>query len=131
MIIKISVEAFSINEPTEYNILEEGELKGYPALTIDRDSYMTDTTILASFQQCDGFIPYNFEIGKCSSIAPNVTVIIDNNHDYLAPCQGCPRNFALKTKGHIRREGEILIENDCWIGMGQHSCPELRFTMEL
>lgn len=118
MIISLNVEPYRIDRPTQYNILEEGELKGYPILTIDRDSYMTELKILASFQAYQGFIPYNFQVGKYTSIAPDVKVIIDSNHDYLAACQGRPREFGSVCNQNIKRAGELLIENDCWIGMG-------------
>lgn len=116
MLIKMDIKDYQIDEPTIYRITDEG-LEGYPALCIDRDSYARDLTIMASFQQYQGFIPYNLQIGKYTSIASGCFMILDMNHDYLAPCQGRPREVGyIPSKQSLKRRGELIIENDCWIG---------------
>lgn len=45
--------------------------------------------------------------------------MIDINHDYQSVFQGCVselQNYSNETK--IKRKGQILIANDCWIGHG-------------
>lgn len=63
---------------------------------------------------------HNLQIGKNCSIAENVSFLIDVNHDYRSVFQGEVQEFtglgARTSK--IRRKGQILIMNDCWIGRG-------------
>lgn len=46
--------------------------------------------------------------------------MIDIDHDYRSVFQGCIREFKDFSSGStkIRRKGQILIGNDCWIGHG-------------
>lgn len=116
MIIEMDIKDYQIDKPTIYRVTDEG-LTGYPALCIDRDSYARDMTIMASFQEYQGFIPYNFQIGKYTSIATGCHMVIDMNHDYMAPCQGRPREVGyIPSKQALERRGELIIGNDCWIG---------------
>lgn len=60
---------------------------------------------------------YNLQIGKFCSIAHDVSFIIDINHDYTKAALGVSdllgeRDFEMK------RKGQILIQNDVWIGRG-------------
>lgn len=45
--------------------------------------------------------------------------IIDVNHDYKSVSQGCISEFKDYTSiSKLKRKGQILIQNDCWIGNG-------------
>lgn len=114
----LEVEPKTVDENKVYAVQEEGELKDFPVLVIGRDSYIVEVFVLTSMMPHHGFIPYNFQIGKYSSVALKVSVVIDINHDYLAPCQGRPREVMEEQHyQRVQRRGQIIIENDCWIGM--------------
>jgi virginiamycin A acetyltransferase len=74
---------------------------------------------------------HNIHIGKYTSIAENVTLLIDMNHDYHSLYKGLipefndnsPDSAGFRTNGmqvfkRIHRKGQILIGNDVWIGEG-------------
>lgn len=95
--------------------------KGFPILTIDRDSYIVQATVETglNFREEDGV--YNLQIGKHSSLAENILFMIDMNHDYQSVSQGCIKELKELIEGtemKIKRKGQILIQNDCWIGHG-------------
>lgn len=119
MQFRLQVDPYTIDSITTYEVQEQGELQGFPILSIDRDSYIEGALVQASFMQYEGFIPYNLQIGRYTSVGPQVTFLIDSNHDYLAPCQGRPRELrGLQDKLNIDRKAEVIIGNDCWIGEG-------------
>lgn len=120
MYIQLKVKPYSIEESSVQTVDRDNPLYGFPVCRIDRDSYVIEASISTSFVAHDGFIPYNFQIGKSTSIGPDITFLIDSNHDYLAPCQGAIKliDQPASTDRNLLRKGELIIENDCWIGRG-------------
>lgn len=113
MRIKLGVPEYSIKTEYAYvsDILNEG--KNFPVLTIDRDSYIEQATVETVL---DSQLIYNIQIGRYTSIAPEVTFIVDMNHDYRRPCQSRISGIDYNRPDRIKRKGQIIIMNDCWIG---------------
>ena len=113
MRIKLGVPEYSIKTEYAYmnDILSEG--KSFPVLTIGRDSYIEQATVETVL---DSQLIYNIQIGRYTSIAPDVTFIVDMNHDYRRPCQGRIAGATYNRPDRIKRKGQIVIMNDCWIG---------------
>lgn len=65
---------------------------------------------------------YNLHIGNFCALAHEIKFVIDINHDYKRVCTGRLRLPSLKEQGSqasgIVRKGQILIQNDVWIGRG-------------
>ena len=64
----------------------------------------------------DNELIYNLQIGRYCAIAHDVTFVVDLNHDYKRVCQGRIKDITYNRPEHIRRKGQIIIMNDCWIG---------------
>lgn len=91
----------------------------FPVLTIDTDSYIVLANVTMGLNHRLGKGIHNFQIGKYSAIADDVVFLIDLNHDYRAVFQGHITALVEKRKNYkeqTRRKGQIIIENDCWIG---------------
>ncbi|MBP3621800.1 MAG: DUF1792 domain-containing protein [Lachnospiraceae bacterium] len=113
MRFKLNVPEYSIRTETEYNndLFNEGKL--FPILTIGRDSYIEEAMV---DNVLDKSCIYNLQVGRYSSIAHDVTFIVDMNHDYRKPCQGRILGAVYNRPEIIKRKGQIIIMNDCWIG---------------
>lgn len=115
MQLKFNVGEYTIQTETQYtnDILNENKI--FPILTIGKDSYIEE-----AFAQCvfDKNLIYNFQIGRYSSIAANVTFLIDMNHDYKRVCQGRINGIPYLRPTLTKRKGQIIIMNDCWVGDG-------------
>lgn len=113
MNLKLNIGEYTIKSETEYTNDILNENKRFPVLTIGKDSYIGE-----SYAQCalDEKLVYNFQIGRYSSIAANVTFIIDMNHDYKRVCQGRISEIPYHRPELTPRKGQIIIMNDCWIG---------------
>lgn len=65
---------------------------------------------------------HNFHIGKYCSLARDLRFVINLNHDYLKVNSGCldtdVLNYLNNYDFKIRRKGQIIIQNDVWIGRG-------------
>lgn len=65
---------------------------------------------------------HNFHIGKYCSLARDLRFVINLNHDYLKVNSGCLDtdilNYLNNYDFKIRRKGQIIIQNDVWIGRG-------------
>lgn len=115
MSITLNVPQYSVTEDTVYwNDLFE-EHKKLPMLCIGRDSYIEETQVEANPDQD---LLYNVQLGRYSSIARDTKMIIDLNHDYKRVCQGRISGVAYQRPHLIRRKGQVIIMNDCWIGNG-------------
>ncbi|MCM1157833.1 MAG: GT-D fold domain-containing glycosyltransferase [Bacteroidales bacterium] len=113
MNINFNIPECTIQHDYQYtnDILQEGKL--FPVLSIGCDSYIGDA--------CTDYIPdrdlvYNLQIGRYSSLSGGINFIIDMNHDYKRACQGRISNSAYCRPEQIKRKGQIIIMNDCWIG---------------
>lgn len=113
MRFKLNVRENTITSEYEYTNDIFNENKLFPVLTIGRDSYIEEAIVE---NVLDRQLIYNLQIGRHSSISPDVTFIIDLNHDYKRVCQGRLGNVPYKRPELSRRKGQIIIMNDCWIG---------------
>lgn len=119
MIIDLEVPVWTIKENTVYT-MDTNTGKNFPVLVIDKDSYIVGAKIESGINfDWEGGV-HNIQVGKYSSIAEDVWFIVDVNHDYLSVFQGCisviKREDSRTQKA--KRKGQIIIENDCWIGHG-------------
>lgn len=113
MRFKLNIPGDSVNKDMQYmnDVFDEGRY--FPVLTIGRDSYIEEVIVENVLdEQCI----YNVQVGRYSSIAPDVTFIVDMNHDFKRCAQGGIRGVKYKRPHLIKRKGQIIIMNDCWIG---------------
>ena len=117
MIMNIGVPVNTIKTNSTY-FARFGEKK-FPVLSIDVDSYLVDGKIESgiNFNVEEGI--HNIQIGKYCAIAEECLFIIDVNHDYKAVFQGYITGISENDRPEkIRRKGQIIIQNDCWLGHG-------------
>ena len=123
MILKFSVPAKQIKETTMYDY-KFSENTSFPIACIGRDSYVVDSTITNGL---DYSIPYgkaiyNLQIGQFTSIAHGISFCMGVNHDYLRLCTGVSdlfetnKNENNKNFSEYKHKGQILIQNDVWVG---------------
>lgn len=110
---KLSVGEYSVTKDSEYTdeIIEKS--KKFPVLFIGKDSYIEEATVLFV---PDNHILYNLHIGRYSSLAAGIQILTDMNHDYKRPSQGRIATIPYRRPEQIKRNGEVIIMNDCWIG---------------
>lgn len=113
MRFKLNVKEYTIKSEYAYTHDVLNENKIFPILTIGRDSYIEEAIVE---NVLDKQLVYNLQIGRYTSISPDVTFIIDLNHDYKQVCQGRPSNIPYRRPHLSKRKGQIIIMNDCWIG---------------
>ena len=100
--------------------------EGYPLIVVGKGSYAGSIDIHASIDM-DVNSPYLFQIGRYTSIAENLNIICNLNHDYRSVFQGIIPEFADENSASFRRrkgqndtfleqKGMVLIGNDVWIG---------------
>lgn len=113
MIYNLCVPECTVKKETVFttNILNKEQQ--FPILTIGRDSYIEAAVVCA---ELDEKLVYNVQIGRYSSVADDVKFIVDMNHDYKRPCQGILSGIDYPRPHNIKRKGQIIIMNDCWIG---------------
>ena len=107
-----------INDINSYSIMNaEVEKRLFPILSIDRGSYINEALIEANIDWKEDDI-YNLSVGKYSSIARDITFLINRNHDYNSVFQGVIPEYreSAPCLSKIIKKGEIVIGNDCWIG---------------
>lgn len=96
--------------------------KPFPFCIIGKDSYIVGAKIESGINL--GRTPYiyhNIQIGRHTSIAEDVLFILNMNHEYNALFMGSIS--AIEREGDCfsstsQIKGQIIIENDCWIGHG-------------
>lgn len=118
MIQKFRVE-FCTHEYTQMTIASEGELNGFPMLSIDSESYIDGGEIQSGMN----FLPYEgrhcIAIGKSCSLATDIVFMIDMNHNYNSVFQGAlPSIFNTRQFMTTPRKASIIIQNDVWVGYG-------------
>lgn len=123
MKIDLNVPAFTVRQSTTYTMKMKCSEEPFPILIIDKGSYIVGSKVQCGISSESENEIYNFQIGRFSSLAEDILFMMDMNHDYLSVYQGiiptvhgweemplCHRK--------IKRKGQIIIENDCWIGHG-------------
>lgn len=98
--------------------LEKG-YEAFPVLIIDRDSYIVEAKVETGLDFNPGEGVYNLQIGKYSSLAEDILFLINVEHNFKAVYQGTISLWNKNNEKRITsRKGQIIIENDCWIGHG-------------
>lgn len=124
MFIDLHVEPYEIKSEEEYKIDFQGK-GNFPILRIGRGSYIAGAKIETSlnFHVEDGC--YNLQIGKYCALAEDILFMMDLMHDYKYVSIGAIEEFRDMPAGtfdinryRVQRKGQILIENDVWIGHG-------------
>lgn len=113
MRFKLNIPENSIKTETAYTSDVLGENKAFPVLVIGRDSYIEEAWVE---NVLDSHMIYNVHVGRYTSIAGDVKMIVDMNHDYKRVCQGRISGVPYRRPELTRRKGQIVIMNDCWIG---------------
>lgn len=115
MKIKISIPECSINNEYQYMSTLRGkdEKLEFPLFTIGRDSYVIESYMEINV---DSEFVCNVHIGRYSSIARDTVFMVDQNHDHRRVCQGRISGGDYLMLEFVRRNGQIVIMNDCWIG---------------
>lgn len=123
MIQEISVPAYTIVGNSSYNIKLND--RDFCLLNIDKGSYIVSAQINSNinFEEdpIESGLHHNLQIGKNSSLAHEISFMINQNHNYKAVYSGIITEFEkLKIKGNPtkknKEKSQILIGNDCWIG---------------
>lgn len=118
MIQKFRIE-YCTHEYTQASLTTEGELNGFPLLSIDSESYIDGGEIQSgvNFQPYEG--RHCIAVGKSCSLATGIVFMIDLNHDYCSVSQGALPSLQI-TKNMMRmpRKGSVIIQNDVWVGYG-------------
>lgn len=113
MFINVSIEPYEIKQT---QVITSND---HRVMCIDKNSYITDAKIMTGFKTVDNCCQYNVQIGKYCAISTEVLFIVNFNHDYKSIAQGSyniARTTDISPHYNIRTKGEIIIENDCWIG---------------
>lgn len=120
MILSIDVKPGTIKSSTVYNV-DTGTGEKFPIMTIDKDSYIAGAKIESGINFHWDYGTYNLQIGKYCAMAEDILFMIDINHGYDGVFMGevSELNGMSKTyKSAMRPRGQIIIQNDCWIGHG-------------
>mgnify|MGYP001016612987 FL=1 len=124
MFIDIHVDPYEIKKQTEFT-MDFSEFERFPVMQIDRGSYVSGAKIETSlnYHVSDGC--YNLQIGKYCALAEDILFMIDLMHDYKYVFMGAVEELknvenpnSSYDKYRVQRKGQILIENDVWIGHG-------------
>jgi virginiamycin A acetyltransferase len=89
-------------------------VQNFPILNIGTDSYVVSSEIHTGINLGSDFV-HNIQIGKYCSIGTNFTVLIDLTHDYKSITTS-DALFMPGIENKIRRKGQIIIQNDVYIG---------------
>lgn len=121
MYLNLSVPAYQNRATTDCRLSLNN--KSFKILTIGKDSYivkaLVETGLNMDAELMENCGCYNLQIGNHTALAEDITFMIDMNHDYLSVFQGCVSEFKdIPFPKKIKRKGQIIIENDVWIGHG-------------
>lgn len=91
-------------------VFKNGDNEGFPLFNIGRESYVNSMQIDAGVENQ----VINIQVGSFYSIAYNVLLLVNRNHDYKS-ISTSPTPI-LDCKRKLEQKGQIIIENDVWIG---------------
>lgn len=117
------IQSISVNPPdgiktyTQLTLsAERNALHGFPLLSIDRDSYIVQAEIHSGINMRPEAGCHCIAIGKGTSVADGVMLIVDLDHDFNAVVQGDLKSLGGGlTAKKTRRRGSIIIQNDVWV----------------
>lgn len=125
MIFGISIQPRQLQNVTDFFHAFNSSRERFKIITAGKDSYVVGANIETRFTsqadiETDDGGCYNLQIGNYSSLAEDILFLIDVNHNSLAVSQGVISEFKsyppIDLK--IKRKGQVIIENDVWIGRG-------------
>lgn len=106
--------------------IDDGQ-KCFNFFFIGKGSYVGELQLLSSLDMTEQESCHNFQIGRYSSLGYNIRILLNLDHDYKSVYQGVIDELAdkdspckLSARGQmhhrIRKKGQVIIQNDCWIG---------------
>lgn len=123
MYLNFDIQPYQLQQTSDFLVSIGNSKPNFKILTAGKDTYIVKATAETGLN-LDNDIEtncgcYNLQIGSYSSLAENILFLIDINHDYLSVSQGCISEFKnAPIEKKIKRKGQIIIENDVWIGSG-------------
>lgn len=114
MIVNFKVDPATVKKPSTI-ITNFNDIKDFPLLNIGVDSYIVSSQIHTGLNFSQKFI-HNIQIGNYCSIATNFIMLVDLNHDYKSITTSAASFLKANDSSKIRRKGQIIIQNDVWIG---------------
>lgn len=114
MIIKFSIEPEKVQNYSTWNVSLNNVT--YPLISVDRYSYIVSSSIESGINFDISGNRHNIQVGKYCSLAHNLKLNIDLNHDYARVFMGHIPELKHINKWRLKRKGEVLIGNDVWIG---------------
>lgn len=88
MYIDIDISPYDIKESRIYYVDVKKDDNQFPAMCIDKDSHIVGAKLETSLDKhaTDGV--HNFQIGKYSSLAEGIVLLMDVDKDYKQVCMG-------------------------------------------
>ena len=116
MLLDIAIPVGSVTRNCRYNINLQN--KEFPIISADIDSYIVSGKILSGINLCSEMGIHNIQLGRFNACSNNIMFMVDANHDYKSVHQGTIQNIPLGNHTNVNRKGQIIIENNCWVGYG-------------
>ena len=119
MIYPITIPVHTVSTPQTVLVPIQQQKPPFPLLQIDTGSYIVGAQIQSGINFRPDMGIHSIQIGKYCAIAEDITFLIDLNHPYHCVAQG-ELDFFQPNTSEIpqKRKGQILIQNDVWIGHG-------------
>lgn len=124
MIFSLHIEPYEVTDLREYK-MDLPDNEQFPVLLIDKGSYIAGANVETSLNFHVEHGCYNLQIGKYCALAEDILFMLDLMHDYQYIAMGAITEFKDITSkddpmrsSRVRRKGQVLIENDVWIGHG-------------
>lgn len=118
MIQKFHIDPFQAKDFHTVNIKFSEEEK-FPLLQFDLDTYITEIEIQSGLNFDKERRGHCLQLGKYNSLAEEITMLINLDHDYKGVTQGAATFLSDENIPYrINRKCQILIQNDVWIGHG-------------
>lgn len=109
------IQSISVNPPngiksyTNVTISAGGSpLDGFPLLSIDRDSYIVQAEIHSGINMRPKESCHCIAIGKGTSVADGVLLMIDLDHDFTSVVQGDLKSLKRSKERRTRQRGSII-----------------------
>ena len=117
MLLDIAIPVGNVKQNQRYNV-QIGNKK-LPLLSADTDSYIVSGKVLSGIDHAPDLCIHNIQLGKYCALSNNIMFMIDANHDYKSVFQGSIQGLPTSADTiKIHRKGQVIIQNDCWIGYG-------------
>ncbi len=122
MIINFTIPVMTNTETNVLNLTTDSGDK-FPIACIGRDSYVAGGPISTGidFTIDEGYAIHNLHIGQFVSIAHDTNFVMGLGHNYSNLATGVSKLFETNASLHhnnfYREKGQILIQNDVWIGL--------------